>query len=85
MGREARGGRDGPASAAGAPVGVRPPGRRTGAARRTPRARSPARRLLDEAGSAAVVNLLRDLGEGVDFEAAFLHRIQRTFVNWVIE
>ena len=44
-----------------------------------------ARRLLDEAGSAAVINLLRDLGEGLDFEAAFLHRIQRTFVNWAIE
>jgi tetratricopeptide (TPR) repeat protein len=43
------------------------------------------RRLLDEAGGAAVVNLLRDLGEGVDFETAFLHRTQRTFENWVIE
>jgi Tfp pilus assembly protein PilF len=42
------------------------------------------RRLLDEAGGAAVVNLLRDLGEGVDFEAAFLHRIQRSFNDWVI-
>ena len=38
-----------------------------------------ARRLLDEAGGAAVANLLRDLGEGVDFEAAFLHRIQKSF------
>ena len=44
-----------------------------------------ARRLLDEAGAAAVANLLRDLGEGVDFEAAFLHRIQRPFTNWAIE
>ena len=44
-----------------------------------------ARRLLDEAGGAAVANLLRDLGEGVDFEAAFLHRIQRRYENWVIE
>jgi hypothetical protein len=44
-----------------------------------------ARRLLDEAGAAAVANLLRDLGEGVDFETAFLHRIQRPFSNWVIE
>jgi hypothetical protein len=43
------------------------------------------RRLLDEAGPAAVVNLLRDLGEGLDFEAAFLHRIQRTFANWMVE
>lgn len=38
-----------------------------------------ARRLLDEAGGAAVANLLRDLGDGVEFEAAFLHRIQRPF------
>ena len=38
-----------------------------------------ARRLLDEAGGTAVANLLRDLGEGVDFEAAFLHRINRSF------
>jgi hypothetical protein len=44
-----------------------------------------ARRLLDEAGAAAVANLLRDLGEGADFETAFLHRIQRPFSNWVIE
>src|SRR5262249_1542462 len=41
-----------------------------------------ARRLLDEAGGAAIVNLLRDLGEGVDFDSAFLHRIQRTFVDF---
>jgi tetratricopeptide (TPR) repeat protein len=38
-----------------------------------------ARRLLDEAGGFAVANLLRDLGEGVDFDTAFLHRIQRPF------
>lgn len=37
-----------------------------------------ARRLLDEAGGAAVGNLLRDLGDGLDFEPAFLHRIGRT-------
>jgi len=37
-----------------------------------------ARRLLDDAGGAAIANLLRDLGEGIDFEAAFLHRIQRS-------
>jgi hypothetical protein len=36
-----------------------------------------ARRLLDEAGGAAIASLLRDLGAGVDFEAAFLHRIQK--------
>jgi hypothetical protein len=38
-----------------------------------------ARRLLDEAGGFAVANLLRDLGQGVAFEEAFLHRIQRPF------
>jgi tetratricopeptide (TPR) repeat protein len=38
-----------------------------------------ARRLLDEAGGFAVANLLRDLGQGLPFEAAFLHRIQRPF------
>jgi tetratricopeptide (TPR) repeat protein len=41
-----------------------------------------ARRLLDEAGGAAVANLLRDLGDGLDFEAAFLHRIQRSFADF---
>ncbi len=41
-----------------------------------------ARRLLDEAGGAAVANLLRDLGEGIDFETAFLHRIQRSFADF---
>ncbi|HMF97571.1 MAG TPA: tetratricopeptide repeat protein [Vicinamibacterales bacterium] len=41
-----------------------------------------ARRLLDEAGGAAIANLLRDLGEGVDFESAFLHRIQRSFAEF---
>ena len=38
-----------------------------------------ARRLIEEAGGFAIANLLRDLGEGVDFETAFLHRIQRPF------
>jgi tetratricopeptide (TPR) repeat protein len=37
------------------------------------------RRIIDEAGGFAIVNLLRDLGEGADFETAFLHRIQRPF------
>jgi tetratricopeptide (TPR) repeat protein len=37
-----------------------------------------ARRLLDEAGGAAITNLLRDLGAGVDFETAFLHRMRRS-------
>ena len=41
-----------------------------------------ARRLLDEAGGVAVANLLRDLGEGVNFEAAFLHRINRSFAEF---
>lgn len=41
-----------------------------------------ARRLLDEAGGVAVANLLRDLGEGVDFEIAFLRRIQRSFADF---
>ena len=41
-----------------------------------------ARRLLDEAGGPAVANLLRDLGDGVDFEAAFLHRISRSFADF---
>jgi tetratricopeptide (TPR) repeat protein len=38
-----------------------------------------AKRLLDEAGGAAITNLLRDLGAGIEFEAAFLHRMQRSF------
>jgi tetratricopeptide (TPR) repeat protein len=38
-----------------------------------------ARRLLDDAGGFAIANLLRDLGEGIDFDVAFLHRIQRSF------
>lgn len=41
-----------------------------------------ARRLLDEAGGVAVANLLRDLGQGATFEAAFLHRIQRPFAEF---
>ena len=41
-----------------------------------------ARRLLDDAGGAAVANLLRDLGAGVDFETAFLHRVQRSFADF---
>ena len=40
------------------------------------------RRILEDAGGAAVTNLLRDLGEGVDFETAFLHRIQRSFADF---
>ena len=41
-----------------------------------------AKRLLDEAGGIAIANLLRDLGDGVDFEAAFLHRIQKSFADF---
>jgi tetratricopeptide (TPR) repeat protein len=41
-----------------------------------------ARRLLEEAGGFAIANLLRDLGAGVDFDDAFLHRIQRTFAEF---
>jgi tetratricopeptide (TPR) repeat protein len=41
-----------------------------------------ARRLLEEAGGFAIANLLRDLGDGVDFETAFLHRIQRSFADF---
>jgi tetratricopeptide (TPR) repeat protein len=37
------------------------------------------RRLVEEAGGVAVANLLRDLGSGADFEAAFLRRMQRSF------
>ena len=40
------------------------------------------RRLVDEAGGMAVANLLRDLGSGIDFETAFLHRIQRPFATF---
>ncbi|HWI20349.1 MAG TPA: tetratricopeptide repeat protein [Vicinamibacterales bacterium] len=41
-----------------------------------------ARRLLEEAGGAAIANLLRDLGAGVDFESAFLHRMQKTLADF---
>lgn len=41
-----------------------------------------AKRLLDEAGGPAVANLLRDLGDGVAFEAAFEHRIQKTLADF---
>jgi len=30
-----------------------------------------------------MANLLRDLGAGVDFEAAFAHRIQRSLTDWM--
>ena len=41
-----------------------------------------ARRLLDEAGGPAVTNLLRDLGDGVDFEQAFHRRIQKSLAEF---
>jgi len=41
-----------------------------------------ARRLLDEAGGTAVANLLRDLGDGIDFEDAFQRRIQRSLAEF---
>jgi tetratricopeptide (TPR) repeat protein len=40
------------------------------------------RRMLDEAGGAAIANLLRDLGGGIDFETAFLHRLQRRLADF---
>ena len=40
------------------------------------------KRMLDEAGGIAIVNLLHDLGEGADFEAAFLRRMQRPFADF---
>jgi len=36
-------------------------------------------RMLQDAGGFAVANLIRDLGDGEDFDMAFLHRIQRSF------
>jgi tetratricopeptide (TPR) repeat protein len=41
-----------------------------------------ARRLLEEAGGFAIANLLRDLGDGIDFDTAFLHRIQQPFAEF---
>ena len=40
------------------------------------------RRLAEEAGGFAITNLLRDLGDGVDFDAAFAHRMQRSFADF---
>jgi tetratricopeptide (TPR) repeat protein len=39
-------------------------------------------RLLTDAGGVAVANLIRDLGEGVDFDTAFTHRMQRSFEDF---
>jgi tetratricopeptide (TPR) repeat protein len=41
-----------------------------------------ARRLLDEAGGPAIANLLRDLGDGVAFEDAFAHRVQKSLADF---
>jgi tetratricopeptide (TPR) repeat protein len=41
-----------------------------------------ARRLIDMDGGPAVVALLRDLGDGVDFDKAFLHRINRSLAEF---
>lgn len=40
------------------------------------------RRLLADAGGFAIANLLRDIGAGVDFESAFLHRMQISFTDF---
>jgi hypothetical protein len=44
-----------------------------------------ARRLIDEAGGVAVSNLLRDVGQGQEFVAAFAHRIQRSLAAFQVE
>ncbi len=41
-----------------------------------------AQQLLDEAGGFAVANLLRDLGQGVNFDQAFLHRMPWSFESF---
>jgi tetratricopeptide (TPR) repeat protein len=41
-----------------------------------------ARRLIEENGGPAVANLLRDLGDGADFDAAFLHRFNRSLADF---
>jgi hypothetical protein len=38
--------------------------------------------MLDDAGGIAVANLIHDLGDGVDFDKAFAHRIQRNFEDF---
>jgi hypothetical protein len=45
-----------------------------------------AQRLLDEAGGLAITNLLRDdVGQGLEFGAAFAHRIQRSLAAFQAE
>jgi tetratricopeptide (TPR) repeat protein len=41
------------------------------------------RRMLDESGGYAVANLLRDLGDGADFETSFARRMQQPFAEFV--
>jgi tetratricopeptide (TPR) repeat protein len=41
-----------------------------------------AARLLDEAGGTAMANLLRDIGDGIEFEKAFEHRMQRSLAEF---
>jgi len=38
--------------------------------------------MIEDAGGIAVANLIHDLGDGVDFETAFAHRIQRSFEDF---
>ena len=59
-------------------------GRLNGDRRRspTPSARSPCSVSSRTAGGFAVANLLRDLGDGVDFDTAFEHRMQRSFADF---
>jgi hypothetical protein len=41
-----------------------------------------AKRLLDQAGGPAIANLLRDLGDGIRIEDAFLHRIGQSLADF---
>lgn len=40
------------------------------------------RLLINEAGGYALSNLLRDLGAGVELDAAFAHRIQKSYADF---
>ena len=42
-----------------------------------------ARRMIEDGGGVAILNLLRDLGGGASFEAAFERRMQRSFADFV--
>jgi len=53
-----------------------------GAARAYATSARAVQRLLDDAGGVAVANLLRDLGEGVDFETAFARRMGKSFADF---